>query len=126
MDLFPILRERLDMRAGNLSGGEQQQLAIARALVMEPRMITLDEPSLGLAPRIIEKLYECFSRLRAQGATLLIIEQSAARILALADRAHVMHNGRIVLSGRPKDLAKGTSLEDAYFGRVPERPEGSP
>jgi branched-chain amino acid transport system ATP-binding protein len=118
IDLFPVLGERLDMRAGNLSGGEQQQLAIARALVMRPRMVTLDEPSLGLAPMIIEKLYECFRRLRAQGVTLLIIEQNAARILAIADHAHVMHNGRIVIGGQPDELRMGTRLEDAYFGRV--------
>ena len=124
IDLFPILGERLDMRAGNLSGGEQQQLAIARALVMRPRMVTLDEPSLGLAPIIIEKLYDCFRRLRAQGVTLLVIEQSAARILGIADRAYVMHNGRIVMSGRPDELRKGTSLEDAYFGRAPGGPRG--
>jgi branched-chain amino acid transport system ATP-binding protein len=118
-ELFPVLRERLDMRAGNLSGGEQQQLAVARALVMQPRLLLLDEPSLGLGPKIIERLYDAFERLRTRGVGLLIIEQSSARILAIADRVYVMHNGRIVLDGRPEELRRGTLLEDAYFGRVP-------
>jgi branched-chain amino acid transport system ATP-binding protein len=116
-DLFPILKDRFDMRAGNLSGGEQQQLAIARALIMEPRMIMVDEPSLGLAPLVIDAVYACFRRLREEGVTLLIVEQSTARILHLADRVYVMKNGAVVISDRPDKLDRTGGLEQAYFGR---------
>jgi len=118
LEIFPVLKERLPMRAGNLSGGEQQQLALARALVMGPRMITVDEPSLGLGPLIVDAVYDRLKRLRDEGMTLLIVEQSTARVLSVADRVYVMNGGRIVASGSPTDFREGTLLEDAYFGRV--------
>jgi branched-chain amino acid transport system ATP-binding protein len=115
--LFPILAERLDMRAGNLSGGEQQQLAIARALVMRPRLIMVDEPSLGLAPLVIDRVYACFRQLRAEGVTLLVVEQSTARVLDIADRVYVLSTGSVALSGPVAEIGAGR-LEEAYFGRA--------
>jgi branched-chain amino acid transport system ATP-binding protein len=116
--LFPVLAERRGQRAGNLSGGEQQQLAISRALIMEPRMMMVDEPSLGLAPLMVQTVYDCFARLLAEGVTLLVVEQSAARVASLADRVLVMNGGVVVLEGTPEAIAAGTTLSRAYFGRA--------
>jgi branched-chain amino acid transport system ATP-binding protein len=113
---FPVLKERLGSSAGKLSGGEQQQLAIARALLMRPKIMLVDEPALGLAPMMIDKVYEVLLQLRDQGMTLLIIEQSTERALAVADRVYVMRNGRIVLAGTSADLRDGDAVEQAYFG----------
>ncbi|WP_334175023.1 ABC transporter ATP-binding protein [Pseudoxanthobacter sp.] len=114
---FPILRSRYRGVAGHLSGGEQQQLAIARAILQQPALIMIDEPSLGLAPLVIDQVYESLRALnRENGMTLLIVEQSTARILDLADRVYVLRNGHIVLSGPAAELAGGRQLEEAYFG----------
>ncbi|MEM6440570.1 MAG: ABC transporter ATP-binding protein [Pseudomonadota bacterium] len=116
-DTFPILGERRSQPAGKLSGGEQQMLAISRALMTRPRLMTVDEPSLGLAPKIVDRVYEVLIDLRKQsGLTLLIVEQSSERALKAADRLHVLRNGEIQLSGDAADLADGEAVHKAYFG----------
>src|SRR3984893_15134380 len=97
--LFPILRERARQPAGTLSGGEQQMLAIARALMIRPRLLLLDEPSLGLSPRLAREIFDVIARLNAEGTTILLVEQNARRALALASRAYVLETGRVVISG---------------------------
>jgi branched-chain amino acid transport system ATP-binding protein len=116
LELFPVLRERYQSLAGFLSGGEQQQLAIARALLTRPRLLVVDEPSLGLAPKYVELVFETFSRVRAEGVTLLIVEQSVRRALKFADRVCFLRSGRIVLEGSAASLADRTDLEHIYFG----------
>jgi branched-chain amino acid transport system ATP-binding protein len=120
-ELFPILAERRGQMAGTLSGGEQQQLAIARSLMSRPRLMLLDEPSLGLAPLIVEQIMRLLGELRDRGVTLLLVEQNVHRALELADRAYVLSVGQIVLSGTADELAAG-SIERAYLGfsSVPE------
>ncbi len=113
--LFPVLRERLGLAAGNLSGGEQMMLAIGRALLGRPRLFLLDEPSLGLAPKMVETTFEVIARLKARGVTILLIEQNAALALSIADRAYVMENGRIVLSGAGAELAGNDRVRQAYL-----------
>jgi len=103
LERFPRLRERLHQRAGLLSGGEQQMLAIARGLMAKPRLLLLDEPSLGLAPAVIDELYAVLDRLRTEEATILLVDQMAGLALALADRACVLEGGRIVASGTPSE-----------------------
>jgi branched-chain amino acid transport system ATP-binding protein len=115
-ELFPVLRERFDGRAGLLSGGEQQQLAIARALLTKPRLLIVDEPSLGLAPKFVHLVYETFARLRDGGVTLLLVEQSMRRALSLADRVYLLQSGVIALHGRAAELAERSDLEHIYFG----------
>jgi len=114
-EVFPILEERRNQRAGTLSGGEQQQLAIARALLTNPRLLVMDEPALGLAPVIIQQLYEVLLDLRHGGLTMLIVEQSMERALQVADRLYVMNCGRIVLSGHSAEMTLD-DLKKAYFG----------
>lgn len=114
--IFPILRERYTSAAVYLSGGEQQQLAIARAMLQKPRLMMIDEPSLGLAPLVIDQVYESLRQLNAKGMTLLVIEQSTARVTDLASRVYVMRNGKIVLHETKASLGDGSSLTDAYFG----------
>lgn len=117
LEIFPILRARFKGVAGHLSGGEQQQLAIARAILQQPTLIMIDEPSLGLAPLVIDQVYESLRGLnRESGMTLLIVEQSTARILDLAHRVYVLRNGRVVLSGKVDEIGGDRALEDAYFG----------
>jgi len=116
LELFPILRERYQRPAGFLSGGEQQQLAIARALLTQPRLLVVDEPSLGLAPKYVESVFETFSRVRSEGVTLLIVEQSVRRALKFADRVYFLRSGRIVLEGSAANLAQRPDLEHIYFG----------
>jgi len=112
---FPFLRGRLSTPGGKLSGGEQQQLVIARALMTRPRIMLIDEPSLGLAPIIVDRVYEILRALRAEGNTLFVVEQSTHRALENADRIYVMRSGQIVLHGLSKDLTD-KELERAYFG----------
>ncbi len=113
---FPRLRERLQQRAGLLSGGEQQMLAIARALMSKPRILLLDEPSLGLAPKIIAELFAALDQLRREGMTLLLVDQMAGLALALADRAYVIEGGRIVAQGTAAEIAADGALAQAYLG----------
>ncbi|MCP5271126.1 MAG: ATP-binding cassette domain-containing protein [Burkholderiaceae bacterium] len=117
---FPRLRERLNQRAGLLSGGEQQMLAIARALMSRPRILLLDEPSLGLAPKVIAELFAALDALRRDGMTLLIVDQMAGLALALADRAYVIEDGRIVASGTAAQIAADPALARAYLGAAEE------
>ncbi len=119
LDTFPILRSRYKGVAGHLSGGEQQQLAIARAILQQPALIMIDEPSLGLAPLMIDEVYASLKALNEKtGMTLLVVEQSTARILNLADRVNVLRNGEIVLSRKTSEISDRKILEEAYFGYV--------
>lgn len=114
--LFPILRERAHVAGGALSGGEQMMLAIGRALLARPRILLLDEPSLGLAPKMIDQIFDVIENLRERGTTCLLIEQNAAVALDIADRAYVMENGRIVMSGSGRELASDDAVRRAYLG----------
>jgi len=116
-DRFPVLRERQRQLAGTLSGGEQQMLAIARGLMARPRLLLLDEPSLGLAPRLVREVFEVLPRLRDDGITLLLVEQMATLALAIADRGYVLERGGIVLEGRGRDLLGDPAVARAYLGR---------
>jgi branched-chain amino acid transport system ATP-binding protein len=115
-ETFPILGARRGQPAGLLSGGEQQQLAIARALVSRPRLLMLDEPSLGLAPAIVDQVYGLLREIRTQGVTILLVEQNADRAFALSDRTYVMRGGEIVLHGMPAALVADPHFDAAYFG----------
>ena len=116
LDIFPLLRERLRQRAATLSGGEQQMAAIGRGLMSQPQLLVLDEPSLGLAPLLVNELFALIRRLNQQGATILLVEQNVAQSLALADRAHVMEQGAFSLSGTGAELATDAGLAKAYLG----------
>lgn len=116
--LFPVLQQRLDGMAGQLSGGEQQQLAIARALLTRPRLLIVDEPSLGLAPIFVELVFDTLRKLREEGTTLLVVEQSARRALKLADRVYLMRSGSLVMQGASADMAGNDAFEAGYFGTV--------
>jgi len=113
---FPILAERRRQMAGTLSGGEQQMLAIARALMARPRLILFDEPSLGLAPTVVEMTFAIIAEIRRRGTTVLMVEQNAYAALRMADRAYVMETGRIVLEGRARDLLDDDHVRRAYLG----------
>ena len=113
---FPRLRERRHQIAGTLSGGEQQMLAIARALMSEPKLLLLDEPSMGLAPQMVAKIFEIVREVAAQGVTILLVEQNALLALELAHRGYVMESGRITLSGPAKDLLSNPAVREAYLG----------
>jgi branched-chain amino acid transport system ATP-binding protein len=113
---FPILRERRRQMAGTLSGGEQQMLAIGRALMARPRLILFDEPSLGLAPTVVETTFRIIADIRKAGTTVLMVEQNAYLALRMADRGYVMETGRIVLAGRAADLLGNDHVRRAYLG----------
>lgn len=114
--LFPLLEERASMAAGTLSGGEQMMLAIGRALLASPRLLLLDEPSLGLAPKMVETIFDVIETLKAKGVTILLVEQNAAMALEIADRAYVMENGRIALSGTGRSLIENDRVRQSYLG----------
>lgn len=116
MEMFPILRKRSNAQAKTLSGGEQQMLAIARSLMSAPKMMILDEPSLGLAPRIVDQIFELMAGLREQGLTMLVVEQNAAEALAFADRAYVLNSGECVFSGPADEVAHSEELISHYLG----------
>jgi branched-chain amino acid transport system ATP-binding protein len=113
--LFPRLKERYQQMAGTLSGGEQQMLAIARSLMSDPRLLLLDEPSLGLAPNIVDQIFDIIASLRQRGVTILLVEQNAELALDVADRGYVLAGGRVVLSGKPAEL-RSAGLERVYLG----------
>jgi branched-chain amino acid transport system ATP-binding protein len=114
--LFPVVKEFAERPAGALSGGQQQQLAIARALVASPELLLLDEPSLGLAPQLVDVLFEVLAQIRSRGVTVLLVEQRAQRTVAFADRTHVLANGELVRSFTPGDADDTDGLIGAYFG----------
>jgi len=115
-ELFPRLQERLTQRAELLSGGEQQMLAIGRALMTSPRLLMLDEPSQGLMPRLVDDIFAAITQIRARGVTVLIVEQRLAEALAIADRAYVVQTGRIVLQGSAREIAENAEVRRAYLG----------
>jgi branched-chain amino acid transport system ATP-binding protein len=115
-ELFPILRERKDQRAGTLSGGEQQMLTIARALISSPKLLMLDEPSSGLGPKLVTSVFKCLREIAGTGVTLIISEQYVAKALEIANKAIVLENGRIVLQGESRDIIKYDKIREAYLG----------
>jgi branched-chain amino acid transport system ATP-binding protein len=117
MARFPLLRERAGQPAGTLSGGEQQILAIARALMSRPRLLMLDEPSMGLAPKMLAQVYEILAELKRAGTTLLLVEQNARAALKLADRGYVLETGRIILQGSAAELQEDPEVQRAYLGK---------
>ena len=114
--IFPRLKERWTQLAGTLSGGEQQMLAIGRGLMSEPKLLILDEPSLGLSPILVEEMFALISRINAEGLAILLVEQNVVQSLAVAHRAYVLENGRIALSGKAAELAEHPELKKAYLG----------
>ncbi|HLF75176.1 MAG TPA: ABC transporter ATP-binding protein [Anaerolineales bacterium] len=115
-ELFPVLKERLQQPGGTLSGGEQQQLAIARALMSSPRLLMLDEPSLGLAPALVDQIFELIDRLHQRGVTILLVEQNVDRTLQIVDRAYLMNTGLIENQGTPQQLRTHADIEGMYMG----------
>jgi len=115
-DRFPVLGERRAQAAGTMSGGEQQMLALGRALMCRPRLLMLDEPSMGLSPIVMRRIFDALAELKASGTTVLLVEQNASAALALADEAHVLETGRIVLSGSADDLRGNDNVRKAYLG----------
>jgi branched-chain amino acid transport system ATP-binding protein len=114
--LFPRLAERLDQRADTLSGGEQQMLAIGRALMTRPRLLMLDEPSQGIMPKLVDEIFAAVDAIRRAGTTILIVEQRLSECLEIADRAYVLQTGRIVLSGTAADVLANPAVREAYLG----------
>jgi branched-chain amino acid transport system ATP-binding protein len=117
-DLFPRLKERIKQQAGTLSGGEQQMLAIGRALMCEPKLLLLDEPSLGLAPNLVLMIFDLIQDINKQGTTILLIEQNANMALSISDRAYVLETGTISMQGNSKDLASDPRVKKAYLGQM--------
>jgi ABC-type branched-subunit amino acid transport system ATPase component len=116
LDRFPALEARRHQRAGLLSGGEQQMLAIARGLMARPQLLMLDEPSLGLAPKLLENLYDLLAQLREEGTTILLVDQMATLALSVADRAYVLQSGTVTHSGTAREVARDPALMKAYLG----------
>ncbi len=114
--LFPILGERIRQPGGTLSGGEQQQLAIARALMSHPRLLMLDEPSLGLSPVMVDQIFDLVKRLHVLGTTILLVEQNVNRTLAISDRAYLINTGRVEMTGTPEQLRQHVNIENIYLG----------
>lgn len=115
-ELFPLLKERLDQKAGSLSGGGQQMLAIGRGMMSKPKLLLLDEPSMGLAPMLVESILDTIEKLRANGISILLVEQNVGPALAVADRAYVVENGRIVTSGGSSKLRDDEKIQQSYLG----------
>jgi branched-chain amino acid transport system ATP-binding protein len=116
LDLFPKLRERIDQKAGTMSGGEQQMLAVGRALMGSPKLLLLDEPSMGLAPVLVDMIFETIEKINKQGTTILLVEQNALAALNVADRAYVLESGSIKMSGKAADLISNDEVTKAYLG----------
>ncbi len=116
LELFPRLQERIDQKAGTMSGGEQQMLAVGRALMGSPKLLLLDEPSMGLAPVLVEMIFETIEKINKQGTTILLVEQNALAALNVADRAYVLESGSIKMSGNAKDLISNDEVTKAYLG----------
>jgi branched-chain amino acid transport system ATP-binding protein len=114
--MFPILHQKRGEDAGTLSGGQQQMLAIGRALMADPRLLLLDEPSMGLAPRLVAEIFTYIRALKSRGTTILLVDQNARAALSIADRGYVMETGRIVAEGRAADLLRDTQVQQAYLG----------
>lgn len=117
LNLFPVLSKRLDQRAGTLSGGEQQMLAIGRGLLAKPALMLLDEPSLGLAPLVVQEIFSVIERIKKEGATILLVEQNAKAALKVADRAYVIETGMIALQGSAGELLENDNVKRAYLGQ---------
>jgi len=115
-DLFPILKDRRDQMAGTLSGGEQQMLVIGRSLMSNPKLLMLDEPSLGLAPLVVERIFEIIQEIHRRSTTILLVEQNASMSLATAGRGYILENGRIILEGPAKNLLEDEKVKKAYLG----------
>lgn len=116
LELFPVLRERKDQMAGTLSGGEQQLLAIARALMSKPKLLLIDEPSLGLAPILKDKVFECIKEIQRSGVTILLVEQDVSIALSIADRIYVLAHGRVATEGTKEELMKNRDVREIYLG----------
>ena len=116
LDIFPKLSERISQTAGTLSGGEQQMVAIGRGLMGDPRLLLLDEPSLGLSPLLVEQMFELIKKISDNGLTVLLVEQNVTQSLSIADRAYVIEEGSIAISGLSKDLLKNSDLKKSYLG----------
>ena len=114
-EYFPILKKRIEQKGGTMSGGEQQMLAIGRALMMEPELLMLDEPSMGLAPIIVEQIFDIIKKLNQSGITILLVEQNAYQAFSIAHRGYVIRNGEIVLSGKGSELIENSEIRDAYL-----------
>lgn len=119
LDLFPIMKQRIHQRAGTMSGGEQQMVAVSRALMAEPKLLMLDEPSLGLAPIIVDQIFEILAKLREDGLTILLVEQHADEALRLADYGYIMAVGRVRAEGPGNGLRDNPALQQSYLGRMP-------
>lgn len=115
-ELFPILNDRKHQLAGTLNGGEQQMLAIARGLMAKPRLLMLDEPSLGLAPLLVKQVFETVKRINSHGITVLLVEQNVFHSLSISDEAYVLENGRVVLEGKGKEILDNPQVKEAYLG----------
>lgn len=124
--LFPVLKERQSQVAGTLSGGEQQMLAIGRGLMANPRVLLLDEPSLGLAPLLVREIFQVIQRLREEGTTILLVEQNARAALMISDRAYLLETGKVVMSGPAADLIADPGVQKAYLGRHNDHRSGAP